>query len=176
MNNIVLVGFMAVGKTTVGKSLSYLMRYQFIDTDIYIEKKEGKKITIIFKENGEIHFRELERNIFKKLSRSSRKVISTGGGFFIDDIDRNLYLKEDFFVFLKLDMDIIYKRLIKNNKRPLAQSITKKELIKKYQQRLPGYKKVHFEIDTKGKIAFEIAKEIKKAYYCWLKKGEQNGK
>ena len=46
MNNIVLIGFMAVGKTTVGKSLSYLMHYQFVDTDMYIKKKEGKKVVI----------------------------------------------------------------------------------------------------------------------------------
>ena len=176
MNNIVLIGFMAVGKTTVGKSLSYLMHYQFVDTDMYIEKKEGKKIATIFKEDGEPYFRELERNVSKALLKNPRKVISTGGGLLMDDISRGLYLKEDFVVFLKLPMDTIYKRLIKNNKRPLAQSLTKEELTKRYQQRLPIYKKAYLEVDATGKTAFEIAKEIKKAYYDWLTKGEQNSK
>ena len=174
MNNIILIGFMAVGKTTVGKSLSYLMHYQFVDTDMYIEKKEEKKIATIFKENGEPYFRELERNLFRALLKNTRKVISTGGGFFKDDISRCLYSKEDFIVFLKLPMDTIYKRLMKNNKnkRPLVQSVAKEELIKLYQQRLPIYRRANLEVDVTGKIAFEIAKEIKKAYYDWLEKGE----
>ena len=176
MNNIVLIGFMAVGKTTVGKSLSYLMHYQFVDTDLYIEKKEGRKIAAIFKENGEPYFRELERNVSKELLKNPRKVISTGGGLFMDEVSRALYLKEDFVVFLKLPMDIIYKRLMKNNKRPLAQGETKEALAKRYQQRLPIYRKAHLEVDTIGKTAFAIAKEIKQAYYGWLTKGEQNGK
>ena len=94
----------------------------------------------------------------------------------MDEVSRAFYLNEDFVVFLKLPMDTIYKRLMKNNKRPLAQGVTKKKLTKRYQQRLPIYKLAHLEVDTTGKTAFEIAKEIKQAYYGWLTKGEQNGK
>lgn len=176
MNNIVLIGFMAVGKTTVGKSLSYLMHYQFVDTDLYIEKKEGKKISSIFKDKGEPYFRELEKKVSKELLKNPRKVISTGGGLFMDEGNRALFLKEDYVVFLRVSMDTVYKRVKKNNKRPLAQGVTKETLESRYKKRLPAYEKAHLAVDTDGKTAFEIAKEIKKAYYGWLVKGDQDGK
>ena len=78
--NIVLSGFMGSGKTTVGRRLAAALDMQFVDMDLYIEKKTGMTVKEIFAEYGELHFRALETETVKELAQSNRFVIATGGG------------------------------------------------------------------------------------------------
>ncbi|MFR7510805.1 MAG: shikimate kinase [Muribaculaceae bacterium] len=78
--NIVLIGFMGSGKTSVGKRLSLVLKREFIDTDDFIEKREGMTINEIFKEKGEEEFRKIERELYKRFSTPKKKIIATGGG------------------------------------------------------------------------------------------------
>ena len=78
--NIVLSGFMGSGKTTVGRRLAAALDMQFVDMDLYIEKKTGMTVKEIFAEYGELHFRALETETVKELAQSNHFVIATGGG------------------------------------------------------------------------------------------------
>ena len=77
---IFLIGYMGSGKTTLGRKLAYILQYQFIDLDDYIEKQEGRKISHIFEEDGEDYFRKLERVYLHRVIDKEDLVISTGGG------------------------------------------------------------------------------------------------
>ena len=80
---ICLIGFMGCGKTTIGKILSEALNEKWIDLDDYIEKKAGKRISEIFKEEGEAYFRALEQDCLKQLLQEEKGIISTGGGVII---------------------------------------------------------------------------------------------
>lgn len=80
MKNIILIGFMGTGKTTVGKELARIKDMDFLDMDLELEKKEKKTINQIFKEHGEVYFREKESELLKEISCLENTIISTGGG------------------------------------------------------------------------------------------------
>ena len=84
MKNIVLTGFMASGKTTVGKKIANKLNLIFYDTDKIIEEQEGKTISQIFEDSGEKYFRELENKLAIALKSVENAVIATGGGFVIN--------------------------------------------------------------------------------------------
>src|SRR3954462_13570018 len=82
--NIALIGFMAVGKSAVGRKLARRLKKSFVELDRLVEKKEGKKIRTIFEEKGETHFRKLESEALCEVLRENRQVIATGGGVVTD--------------------------------------------------------------------------------------------
>lgn len=170
MNNIVLVGFMAVGKTTIGKSLKGILGYELFDIDGLIEKDENIPITEIFDKKGETYFRNKEAEIAKRLLSRNNNIISTGGGLFLNEEVRNLALKNNFVVFLDLDIKEVYNRVNRNNLRPLAKGKKLDELKALYDKRLPYYLKANVRIDTNKKSPRQIAEEIKENYYKWLNK------
>lgn len=166
MKNIILIGFMGVGKGTVARAYAKEFGFFCIDSDDLIESMENRKIKDIFEDEGEQYFRELEQKCAKWLSKNvSNVILSTGGGFFKV---KNLK-KIGTVVLLDSSFDVIYDR-IKNHtnsekklaKRPLFKS---PQLAKKlYKQRSYEYKKVaDIVINVENKSPKEIALEIKKA-------------
>lgn len=116
--NIVLVGLTGCGKTTIGTALSNRLSLPFIDMDKYIEQKEGKTITEIFKVKGEPYFRHLETIASRELSEKDGIVIATGGGAVLNPENMN-YLKQNSIVlFLDRSPETILKK-INLEKRPL---------------------------------------------------------
>lgn len=107
MNNIVLIGFMGSGKSSIGRALAKEKGLYFVDTDALIESFEGCKIRDIFEQKGEAYFRECERKCFEWLNNNvSNAVISTGGGMptVIEDfssLGKTIYLKVDFETLLE---------------------------------------------------------------------------
>lgn len=170
MNNIILVGFMAVGKSTVGKYLKSNLSLSLFDIDGLVEKEEGMKIKDIFKEKGEAYFRLKEKEIAKRLLARNNNIISTGGGLFMDQEIRNLALKNNFVVFLDLDINEVYKRVQRNDIRPLAKVRSKSELEELYKKRLANYEKANVKVDVNGKTSKNVADEITKLYFKWLNK------
>lgn len=170
MNNIVLIGFMAVGKTTIGKSLKGIFSYSLFDVDSLIENEEKMPIAEIFDKKGEIYFRDKEVEIAKRLLSRNNNIISTGGGLFLNEEVRNLALKNNFVVFLDLDIKEVYNRVNRNDLRPLAKGKTLDELKALYEKRLPYYLEANVRIDTYKKSPKQIADEIKEYYYKWLNK------
>ena len=100
MKNIVLIGMPASGKSTIGKLLAQKINYEYYDADKYLERKEKRKISNIFAENGESYFRDLETKYLKKLSYKNKLIISTGGGAVKRDENMEALKKKGIIVFL----------------------------------------------------------------------------
>ncbi|MEA2111335.1 MAG: shikimate kinase [Campylobacterota bacterium] len=163
MKNIILIGFMGVGKGTVSREIVKHSGVVALDTDDVIESMENRRIKKIFAIEGEAYFRDLERRVATWLSHSVRDtLISTGGGFYkvpnLNLIGKVVYLYSDF--------DSIYERILnhpnaqrKLKKRPLFKELDKaKEL---FNERAPEYEKVaDITIDVRNKNAEQIAQEI----------------
>lgn len=121
-DNIVLIGFMGSGKTTVGVELAKRMNMNFIDTDAYIEEKAGKSITDIFAQDGEEAFRKLETEVLITLRDTvSNTVFSTGGGMPLRAENAGLLKEIGKVFYLTAANQVIYDRVKDNNKRPLLQ-------------------------------------------------------
>ena len=122
MKNIVLTGFMASGKTTVGMEVANRLNLMFYDTDKIIEEQEQKTITQIFEDDGEKYFRELENKLAISLKNIENAVIATGGGFVINSQNIELMRQNGVIVNLKTSPEIIEERMkFAKHNRPLLQ-------------------------------------------------------
>lgn len=128
-NNVVLIGFMGCGKTTIGDGLAYRLKYSFIDTDKQIEDEMGTTINNIFKMYGEQYFRQLEHNIIKNINKKNRQVIATGGGIIKNKNNINELKKNGIILYLKASSEHIYNNLKEDNSRPLLQVNNKSVVI-----------------------------------------------
>ncbi|VEP11345.1 Shikimate kinase [Hyella patelloides LEGE 07179] len=117
--DVYLIGIMGAGKSTIGKILARKLNYRFFDTDILIERVAGKKIADIFAAEGEEYFRDLETQILKEVSAYRSSAIATGGGIIQKPINWS-YLRQGLIVWLDVDLEILKKRLSKDQNRPLA--------------------------------------------------------
>ena len=162
-NNIILIGFMGSGKSTLGKRLAEVLKYEFVDTDIEIETKEGKSITCIFKEDGEEYFRNLETAVIREyLNREKGKVISVGGGLPLRQENREILKKLGMVIYLKTTPETVYERLKEDTSRPLLQTEDPRKRIEEMmEQREEKYRDAsHIVLRTEGKQIEEILSEI----------------
>lgn len=165
MQNVILIGFMGVGKGSVAREVIKNSSYMAIDTDDLIESMENKRIKKIFEDNGEEYFRKLEKNIAKWLENSVKNtLISTGGGFYKQTNLKNIGI----IALLDSPFDEIIKRIKahpnaakKLKKRPLLADLKKAK--KLYDERRPEYLKLaDIVIDVTKKSADSCAKELLK--------------
>ncbi len=166
MDNIILIGFMGSGKSTVGIRLSYRLRRAMEDTDKLIEKEEGRTISEIFAADGENYFRELETACLKKLLRTMKhRIISTGGGLPIREENHALLKKLGTVVYLRAEAETIYERVKHDTSRPLLQGENPKEKIRKLlKERVSVYEMAaDIVIDVDHKDFDTILDEIEKA-------------
>ena len=120
--NIVLIGFMGSGKTTLGLKLSYLLRMPVEDTDKLIERQEGRSITQIFADDGESYFRELETELLRKCGEQKyERILSVGGGTPVNPVNRPLLHQCGTVVYLRVSPEVVYERLKNDTTRPLLQ-------------------------------------------------------
>ena len=161
MNNIIVTGFMASGKTTVSKELSRLMSKILIDTDDEIVKRLDTSIVDIFDKFGEEYFRKKETEILKTVLRSTDAVISTGGGIVLKQENRRLMKESGIVISLIPDFSVIESRLSSARKtRPLLMEETEK-IKKRYYDRLPLYRDCDIEINpSPDETPAETAKHI----------------
>ena len=117
---VVLVGFMGVGKSTVGRIVARRLRYQFEDMDRRIERRAGRTIAEIFQDHGEEAFRALEREEARELSRLTQCVVAAGGGAFAGSDTRAALRQGAVSVWLRCDLDVLLARLQPDGLRPLA--------------------------------------------------------
>ena len=146
--NLVLLGMMGVGKSTLGKIVAKKLNLEFIDTDTRIEEKYLMKIHTIFKKKGEKFFRsEEEKEVLKSLKKSNC-VIALGGGSFINKAIRKNILKNAVSIWLDSNLEILDKRTKWNKKRPLLDKENSKIVINKlYEERKSIYKLANYKID-----------------------------
>jgi shikimate kinase len=121
-NNIVFIGFMGSGKTSIGRLVAHRLGFQFIDTDAVIVERAGMQVSEIFARHGEDWFRDQESAALHSLSILQRAVISTGGGVVLRPENRALLGEIGFVVWLTAGEEVIYERVSRNKKRPLLQT------------------------------------------------------
>ena len=135
--NIVLIGMPASGKSTIGKLLSKKINYEYYDADKYLERKENVKISTLFSEKGEEHFRNLETKYLRELSQKNRIIISTGGGAVKREENMEILKEKGIVVFLSRKIEDIAKE--NHEARPLLQDIN--NIYKLYDERINLYRK-----------------------------------
>ena len=165
MKNIVLVGLMGAGKSSVGKLLAQKLNLSFVDTDELIEKKENIKISDIFSKYGEQYFRDLENKVISDLATKTSLVISTGGGS-VQNINNLNALKETgFVIYLKAAPDILFERIKNDNSRPLLKTSNPLETLENLlKKRETNYSMADFIIDTNNKTIDGIISLIIEEY------------
>lgn len=143
MSRVILIGFMGVGKTTIGRKLAKKMKSSFVDLDRKIEEETGQSVAHIFSEQGEKFFRELENKALTKEYPSS-VVISAGGGITTYDVSFDWLKKHHVVIYLEASNHLLYRRIktSRGRERPLAKNKNKKELSVLMKKREKGYQDV----------------------------------
>ena len=162
--NLVLLGMMGSGKSTIGKILSKKTGYKFIDIDQKIEQKENSSIFQIFQIQGENYFRNLEQEMTLKYLNQKRAVISLGGGAFLNDFIRKNVLKNTISIWLNWDSNTLIKRIKNSNKRPITLSLNKFDIEKLIEERNKIYSKALFKLDCENLKKDEITNYIIKNF------------
>ncbi len=159
--NIALTGFMAVGKSVVGRKLARRLKRPFVDLDKMIEKNEGMKVREIFSRKGEPYFRKLERQLLQDVLQQDRQVIATGGGAVMDEGNLRLLREKSFVIWLTASPDILIRRAGKGIQRPLLQGTDKRTRIDELmQQREKNYRQAHATVDTSYLSVVEVVEKI----------------
>ena len=163
--NLVLVGMMGVGKTSVGKIVAQKQDLKFIDTDTNIEKKCDMTIYEIFSKKGEKFFRNQEEQEVLKILKKKECIIALGGGAFINKAIRSEILKNAVSIWLDVNLKILTTRLLKSKKRPLLNTENKEnEINKLFSERKNIYKLANYRIDCKNMNKKNISQKIIKLY------------
>ncbi|MEK0448704.1 MAG: hypothetical protein RL088_972 [Verrucomicrobiota bacterium] len=127
--NIILIGFMGSGKSTVGRMLARRIRFQFLDTDRLIEERARIPIKAIFERDGEASFRERETATLESLAGIRRHVLATGGGIVTQSRNVPILQRLGWVVQLKADPDELYARVAKSTDRPLLKTENPRERV-----------------------------------------------
>ena len=163
--NIVLVGFMGAGKTTVGRMLAARLGYRFLDIDDCIEREQGCRVADLFERKGQAWFRKQETDVLKRLTKVQNMVIATGGGLLTTPGNAELLKRIGICIHLTASVEKLYERTARTDNRPLLKTAnpyaTMAEL---YDKRKDLYKMAEITIDTESlypsKTAGEIIKKL----------------
>ena len=160
--NIMLIGFMGVGKTTVSKELSKKLGMPEVDMDSYIVEHEKMEIKDIFEQYGEEYFRKVETNCLAEVQKSKGKIVSCGGGAVLKDENVKLMKDGGIILLLTATPETVYNRVKNNNDRPILNGNMNVEYISSLMdKRKNRYLEVaDLIISTDDKSVVEIVKEI----------------
>ena len=162
--NLVLIGMMSSGKSTIGVLLAKKLNFKFFDIDKIIENETKMKITEIFKIKGENFFRNLEEKTTIKLLNFSDVVISLGGGGFVNEIIRKETNTKSKTFWLDWNLDTLISRIRKRNNRPVALALNNNELKNLIIKRSKYYSKAKYKINCQKLTRPEIIKKILNLY------------
>lgn len=161
VKNVVLVGFMGTGKTEVGRLLARELGFEYVDTDDLIEARGGKSIPLMFKEDGEQHFRDLESAAIEGLHTFHDHVIATGGGAVIRDENIRNMKNAGPVICLNATPEVIFERTKDNDYRPLLQTPDPMKKIRDLlEKRASCYNKAGYTIDTSSLSVEEVVDAI----------------
>ncbi len=159
--NIALTGFMAVGKTAVGRNLARRLKRRFVDLDKVIEKTAGMKVREIFSRKGELFFRQLEKETLAQVLRQNGQVIATGGGVVMDEDNLRLLLERSLLVCLSASPEVLLRRVGSGRQRPLLAAADKAKRIKDLlKQREKNYASAHAFVDTSDLTVDQVVEKI----------------
>ena len=159
--NIVLTGFMGVGKTAVGREAAAQLDRPFVDVDDLIVEEAGMSIPEIFEQQGEAHFRGLERTILRRLAAEQGQVIATGGGALVNAANRELMTRTSLVVCLSATLNAIEERIGEDANRPmLATPDRQQRIVDLLSQQAAAYAEIPYRIDTTGRSVQDVAEEV----------------
>jgi shikimate kinase len=159
--NIALTGFMAVGKSAVGRRLARKLRRPFVDLDQSIEEAEGMSVREIFDGEGEAYFRKVEKQVVREVLGQDGQVIATGGGAIIDEENLDLLKKKSLLICLTASPETLLRRSGAGRDRPLLKGNKRLERIEELiRKRAKTYTQAHIIIDTSSLTVNEVVEEI----------------
>jgi shikimate kinase len=162
-DNVILVGFMGAGKSSVGRLLARRLGRCFVETDDMITAREGRSIPVIFAERGEAYFRALEDETVRLLALKSGEVIATGGGLFCREGRPEALRALGTVVWLCGDFDVLYERARRAGERPMLAGRSREEVEALYRAREPYYRQADLAVDTTGIGPDEVANRVLRA-------------
>jgi len=162
--NLIFLGMMGSGKSSIGLILSKKLKIDFIDIDDEIEQKVGMKIYKIFKDKGEKYFREIEETMTLKILKKNKTVISLGGGAFLNNKIKKEVLEHHISFWLNWETITLVNRIKDNQKRPIAFKTSSNELIELIKKRSIVYSKAMYKIDCENLTKNEIVNDVLKIY------------
>jgi shikimate kinase len=155
---VVLVGFMGAGKSAVGRRLARRLGYRFCDLDRQIEKRAGRRIATLFREQGEAAFRVLEEDEARAVSGLAEVVVATGGGAFVFPRTRALLKKGAFTVWLQCGLETALRRIKTDGSRPLAGN---REIMRALlAEREPSYRQADVTVDTSRRTPRQVVERV----------------
>jgi shikimate kinase len=158
---IALVGMMGVGKSTVGRKLGEQLGVPFVDSDEEIEKAAGLSVKEIFDKHGEAEFRRGERKVIERLLNGPPIVLATGGGAYMDAETRALMKEKAVTVWLRADLDVIWKRVSRRDTRPLLKRDNPKKVLAELDAvRAPIYAEADIVVDSGDGPATEAVSAV----------------
>ncbi len=161
---IVLVGLMGAGKTSIGRRLAEKMGLSFVDADHEIEAAAGKSIADIFTEHGEDYFREGERKVIARLMENGEQVLATGGGAYINAETRARIKAGGVCIWLKADLDLLMRRVMKRNDRPLLRTADPQAVMRKLiEDRYPVYAEADITVECRDVQHTQMVNEVLRA-------------
>jgi len=158
--NLVFLGMMGSGKSSIGSLVAKKLKLDFIDVDKEIEKELGQTISKIFETKGEDYFRKYEEKITLKILKINPIVISLGGGAFVNKVIRKEILKNHISFWLNWKIKTLLNRIKNSKKRPIAFNSTENELIDLIKKRSNIYSKALYEIKCDKLSKSEIVRKI----------------
>ena len=164
IKNLVFLGMMGSGKSSIGHLVSKKLNLVFIDIDNLIEEEAGMSVAEIFEKKGEDYFRILEEKTTLKNLKKNSQVISLGGGGFVNDKIRKEVLSNHFSFWLNWDESVLLNRIKNSEKRPLVFNSTNQEIKQLMRKRFKIYSKAKFKIDCNKLTKTEIVKKVIKIY------------
>ena len=159
-DNVILVGFMGAGKSSVGRILAARLGRCFVETDEMITAAEGRPIPEIFAEKGEVHFRALEDEVVRLLGLKRGDVIATGGGLPCRDGRLEALRAIGTVVWLSGDFEALYERALRGGDRPMLSGKTREQAEALYEARRPFYAKADLAVDTTGLNPDQVAARV----------------
>ncbi len=155
--NIYLLGFMATGKSRIGRELAQRLRWPYVDTDHCIEESAGHSISEIFRLQGEAAFRELESATIRQVAGRTHQVVSLGGGAIMRPENWRMIQESGLTICLTASVDTIVQRVQRKDNRPLLRGQTREELVKNIQallnERLPYYRRADYFFESREEVS-----------------------
>ncbi len=159
--NLILVGLMGAGKSSVGRILATQLGIPFIDTDAEIERVSRMTIPELFETYGEQEFRALEGRVIKRILRTGPRLVSTGGGAFINERTRKFIKRGGLSIWLKADLDVLWERVNKRDTRPLLRTENPKKTLEDLMNaRYPIYAQADMTVLSRDVRKEKMANEI----------------
>ncbi|TKT75301.1 shikimate kinase [Aquamicrobium sp. LC103] len=158
---IVFVGLMGAGKTVIGRKVAQTLELPFLDSDHEIEDVSRMTVPELFERYGEGEFRALEQRVIERLLKDGPKVVSTGGGAFMNEYTRRCIAENGISVWLKADLDLLMDRVSKRQNRPLLKNTDPRAVMEKLMnERYPVYALADLTVVTRDVKRETIAEEV----------------